>query len=240
MEPRPDPLAEEPGRVRRLGIGRGGLLTLGLAVASLALLGIWIRRVRSLDGLPDVGDPFDVAAALRPIEMPEDENAYVLYTVAKQKLFPLPAALLRVDFISLSWSTAGDAVLAFATQNRPALLTWREGTERPDALYDQPGNVAFDTPMRFVNTLRLFAVLAALEASHDEENGAMEDAWLWYRAMLRCSRHVGRHGMMIERVLGAAIHAVAAARVSSAGRLIRASMPSCCAEHSTTHSPPTR
>jgi hypothetical protein len=166
-----------------------------------------------VDGLPDVGDPFNVAAALRPIEMLEDENAYVLYADAKSQLPRPPAGLSQVISKASTWATAGDDVRAFVQQNRPALLTWREGSERPDAIYNQPGKLAVDTLLPVVQELRLFAQLAALEGSRGEEQGAMEDAWRWYRAILRCSRHVGRHGVIIERLVGGAIHKEGAGRI---------------------------
>jgi hypothetical protein len=52
--------------------------------------------------------------------------------------------------------------------------------------------------------------MAALEGSRLEQAGAMDDAWEWYRAILRCSRLVGRHGCLAQRILGANIHALAA------------------------------
>jgi hypothetical protein len=208
-----DLVFESRGRVRRRRPGRALLLALGLAAAALVLMGIWIRGVRNVDGLPDVGDPFDVTEALRPIEMLEDENAYVLYADAKGQLSRRSPALSKNIFDASTWPRAGEDVRAFVQQNRPALLTWREGSERPDAIYNQPGKLAVDTLLPVVQELRLFTQMAALEGSHDEEKGAMEDAWLWYRAMLRCSRHVGRHGVIIERQVGGAIHKEAAARI---------------------------
>ena len=67
-----------------------------------------------------------------------------------------------------------------------------------------------------VQDLRTLAHLGALEGSRHEEPGDMDEAWRWYRAILRCSRHVGRHGVLIERQVAASQHEVAA-RQSSAG-----------------------
>ena len=30
----------------------------------------------------------------------------------------------------------------------------------------------------------------------------MDEAWSWYKGMLRASRHLGRHGVLIERQMG--------------------------------------
>src|SRR3954454_13191105 len=57
-----------------------------LVLAAVAL-GIW--WLRSLDGLPDVGDPFDVAA-FRAFRIPEDQNAFTFFRRANEKLGPFP------------------------------------------------------------------------------------------------------------------------------------------------------
>jgi hypothetical protein len=176
---------------------------------------IWIAGVRNLEGLPDVGDPFNVEQARRAVVIPESENAYVLYTDAKNLLTRFPPTLSKVDFSKLTWSKAGFEVRGFLEQNREALELWRNGTERPDALYNQPGGLAIDTILPVVQEMRSLANLAGLEGSRLEEKGAMNEAWTWYRAILRSSRHVGKHGVIIERLVGASIHEKAVPRVLS-------------------------
>jgi hypothetical protein len=205
-----------PGRPQRGGKllrGPGRRLLLGLVVASIAVAGLWISGIRRVDGLPDVGDPFDIAEALRPIVIPDADNAYVLYSQARPSPFPVPATVSHVAFDSLTWSKAGENVRAFAAEKRPALELWRQGSERPDAIYHQPGQFALDTILRLASDVRFFAMLAALEGSRLEEKGAMDQAWIWYRAMLRSSRHVGMHGSLIERMMGASTHYLAARRI---------------------------
>ena len=41
----------------------------------------------------------------------------------------------------------------------------------------------------------------------------MGEAWSWYKAILRSSRHVGKRGVMLERVAGAFIHRNATRRI---------------------------
>jgi len=214
METMPEAsLLEHSRGARNREPGRGRLLFLGLAVATIAVLGLWIWGIRRLDELPDVGDPFNVAEARRPIVIPDGDNAYVLYTQAKPRPFPLPAAVSHVDFDSLTWSKAGDNVRDFAAEKHPALELWRQGSERPDAIYHQPGQLALDTILPLASDVRFFGSLAALEGSRHEEKGAMDQAWIWYRAMLRSSRHVGGRGVIIERMIGANMHDKAARRI---------------------------
>ena len=98
--------------------------------------------------------------------------------------------------------------------NRPALEKWREGTERPEALYHQPGEITVDTFLPMAQHLRTFGRLASLEGSRWEEQGAMDKAWSWYKAMLRSSRHIGRHGVLVERQMGAYDHERAVTRIN--------------------------
>ena len=215
MNSREEPqVAVAPSRLGKSRTGRGRLILLAIAVGCIALLLVWMWRVRSLDGLPDVGDPFDVAQALRPIEISDEDNAYVAYSEAQRLLTKMPDAVRQVDWVKVTWSTAGPEVRAYLEANRPALAAWRSGTERPDALYHQPGRMAFDTILPVVQDLRMFGRLAELEGTRLEEKGAMDEAWNWYKSILRCSRHAGRHGAVIERMVGAAIFETACRRIS--------------------------
>ena len=50
--------------------------------------------------------------------------------------------------------------------------------------------------------IRPYVRLALLEASRLEESGDLAGAWRMYRAVLRASRHAGRHGGSIQRLMG--------------------------------------
>jgi hypothetical protein len=198
------------GAIGRFRTGRRRFVGFGVLVALVTVLVVWIWKTQNLDGLPDVGDPFDVAAARRSIDIADTDNAYTFYVEAKGELWKLPAALSKLDFAKLTWATANDDVHVFVGNNRPALELWREGSERPAAVYNQPGNLAMDTVLPVVQQVAFLSTLAGLQGSRLEQEGAMVAAWNWYRAMLRSSRHVGMHGVLVERMIGASQHEVAA------------------------------
>jgi hypothetical protein len=208
----PSEPARPPGISRRWLSG-GRRLAVGIAVGLAVFLGIAVWQIRSLEGLPDVGDPFDVSESLQLVDLPDDQNAYVVYATAHPGRFQFPKGLTTVDFKALTWSKAGPEVRSFVEQKRPALDQWRLGSERPDALYHQPQQFAMDTGLPLIQDMRSLAVLAGLEGSRFEEVGAMGQAWDWYRALLRFSRHAGRHGCLIERLVGAAVHDDATSRI---------------------------
>lgn len=201
----------DAGEGRRPGRFRLVAAAVGLALA--ASLGSSAWRLRSVDGIPDVGDPFDVAAARRPIDLADEDNAYALYAESHARFVRRPKALGRVEFAELDWSKVGQAARDYLEQNRPALDLWRRGSERPDALYHQPGELRIDTLLPLVQEMRTLSGLAGFEGTRLEGRGEMEGAWGWYRAMLRCSRLVGRHGVLIERLVGGVLHRKAAIRI---------------------------
>ena len=145
------------------------------------------------------------------------------FRMTKMPTFPIPRrcgcsakwpdAIRQTDWMKLTWSNAGPAVRSYLESSRPALAVWRLGTERPDAVYHQPGKMAADTFLPMVNDLRMLSLMSALESSRLEEEGALAEAWSWYKDMLRASRHVGRHGAVIERAVGAREFEFAARRI---------------------------
>jgi hypothetical protein len=208
------PRGPKPARLTRYRV-----VTLGVVSLLAFLAGVSVWRMRDLGDLPDVGEPFDLALARQPVVIADSDNAYEAYARARLTPSQPPAAVrdatwnARQGKDTLKWSTAQPEVREFLEKNRAALEIWREGSERPDALYHQPGKLAVDTTLPLVQESQFLASMAALEGSRLEEQGAMAEAWKWYRAMLRSSRLVGRHGVLVERAHGAHIHELAARQI---------------------------
>ncbi len=81
------------------------VVTIGLAVAAGALAIWWLN---SLNGLPDIGDPFDVEA-FRSFSLPDDQNAFTFFQRAAIKLTELPDLPRTVGLSApetVSWSKA--------------------------------------------------------------------------------------------------------------------------------------
>src|ERR1017187_1322877 len=98
-------------RLRRYLIRRGRLLSRVVMILVIGLLFIAglveLWRGASLLRLPDVGDPFDVAA-FRAFRVPADQDAFVLMRAAHGKLSQkpsLPSAARRLG-PTMSWSKA--------------------------------------------------------------------------------------------------------------------------------------
>ena len=149
--------------------------------------------------------------------IPDGENAYVAYAQARIKLADMPdligEALWDANEDALTWSKVDSGVRERLERDRAALEMWREGSERPDALYHQPADYSVDTLLGLMQEVHFHNAFAALEGSRLEEQGKMAEAWVWYRAMLRSSRMVGRHAGLVERRYGARMHELAAKRI---------------------------
>src|SRR5262249_34366577 len=130
------------------------VLAIGLTIFATAL-SVWWRN--SLNGLPDIGDPFDVAA-FRALRVPDDQNTFTFLRRAEEKLTPSPSDLAP------SWSQADPKLREWVKANRQAIELIQQGADQPDAANPDGDSV--------VNGQRL-ALLVLLEAGRREETGDM-------------------------------------------------------------------
>ena len=166
------------------------VVTIGLAVAAGALAIWWLN---SLNGLPDIGDPFDVAAFRAAPRIPDDRNAFAWFRRAEKMLTPWPELPGAVDRFSptVSWSKADPRLRAWVEENRRALELFQEGAEQSDASLDLAGDPSTSFDYSYVNPGPL-DLLALLEASRRQEGGDTAGAWSCYRAVLRAVAHGSR------------------------------------------------
>lgn len=177
-----------------------------VAIVLILLSLPFLYRVRQLRGLPDIGEPFDVEA-FGTVDIAAEDNAYVEYRAAVSALVDCTASTEAFDkAMEEGWAGADTATRKWVTDNAGTLDLWRQGTEKPDALYHQPEDVRFDTSLEIDLELRNFGQLASLNGSRFEAEGDFNEAWRWYRAIFRCSRHTGRHGTWYGRLIGTALY----------------------------------
>jgi hypothetical protein len=186
---------------------RRRLLVLAGLVGSLALV-LGLRWLTCLRGLPDVGDPFDVAGFRHEQSIPDSENAFVVYRRARfdPPLAPGSLNIGRVTRVAgKAWSQVDDVARRWVDDSRPDLLIWKQGTTLPRAQAVPPGGLRMSdrAPHEARIGLLCAVTLAGLEGSRLEEAGDLAGAWEWYNAGLRASRHVGMGGARsAERHMG--------------------------------------
>ncbi len=92
------------------------VLAIGLAVAASAFAIWWLNR---LNGLPDIGDPFDVAA-FRAFRIPDDRNAFAFLRRAIEKVTPRRWGVgPEPDDPKFSWSIANEALVGTYLKSLP-------------------------------------------------------------------------------------------------------------------------
>jgi hypothetical protein len=164
-----------------------------VAVAATAFAIWWLN---SLNGLPDIGDPFDVAA-FRAFRLPDEQNAFTYLRRASEKLTPIVGMVggngADPGDLKFSWSIANPTLREWAGENREAFELFLQGAEQADAA-NPAGDPKDD---RFIDG-RLIS-LALLEASRREESGDTAGAWVCYRAVLRTITHFRRRGSTLQR-----------------------------------------
>lgn len=172
------------------------VLSLGLA---LIVVGLLIWRAARLIGLRDVGDPFDVAA-VSATRFSADRDAFVFFRQALAKLRPSQPELPKVVAAAgpvTSWSKADPKAREWLAANYEALDMFRRGADQTDGFAHPVRDETAFTHER-VHLQRLVG-LALLEGSRLEDQGDMEGAWTWYRAVLRTRAHIMRRGTVFER-----------------------------------------
>ncbi len=171
------------------------VLAIGLAIAGTALAIWWLT---SLNGLPDIGDPFDVAA-IRAFSIPDAQNAFAFFRRANEQLGRCPLSPGdEARAATVAWSEADPKVRAWAEANRPALELFLQGAGCPDGISRRPGEPYSG---RYSDELgpRHLISLALLEGGRHAEGGDMAGAWDCYRAALRATVHSVRRGAITER-----------------------------------------
>ena len=106
-----------------------------LALGGL-VAGAWVWWATQLWGLPDVGDPFDVAA-FESFRLDDDRNAFLAYGDASA-MIRAPLRKVQVghkpeglNAYPSSWAGANPAWREFLALSGDALARWREGSEKP-------------------------------------------------------------------------------------------------------------
>ncbi len=189
------------------------LCALALLLLLMAVGGVFIYRAASLNGLPTIPEPVDVAS-VESLRVPDDENAFTFYAQAVKRLVPEEAG----DPSDITWAvregwhSVNPSQRRWLEANRQALSFWRQGTEHHQAQDRQPSETSLSPK------LRKFAQLALMEAARLENRGDHGGAWEWYHALLRSSRHVGQNSGWEGRRIGAELYAAASSRATSWAR----------------------
>jgi hypothetical protein len=205
-------------QIRRIHVLLGACLTAGAFLLVICVSAGGAAFADEPDAA-DVGEPFDFKA-LEAYSLPAEKNADYLYLLAGRSLFKLnygrgTYALSQATDKSArqaalaGWSQANADARKWLELNEKTLGVWKTGTSRAEAIEVPLSEFGFLSLLPVSNDARIFAALAVLKASRLMSDGHTAEAWSWYRATLRNSRHLGMHGGAIERMVGADVYRLA-------------------------------
>ena len=172
-----------------------------------------IFRAIRLSRVPPADEPFDIKSVLE-FEVLDTDNAFVEYRAANALLVPRDSKVDYAEFDkaeSGGWEHATEPVRKWLDANRPFMELWRKGTIKQDAQYCRASALRADTSLtEEIQQAREFSRLVRLETSRLLVEGQPDAAWDWLLTSFRMSRQLGRHGPMIERLVGVGTHALTA------------------------------
>jgi hypothetical protein len=163
------------------------VLAMGLTVAASAVAIWWLN---SLNGLPDIGDPFDVAE-FQAFRIPDDQNALTLMRRAAEKLTPMPLNVGLDDPRVHDWFEA----------NRPLVERFIQAADQADGISGPaPDSDRRYYPVQSNSGARMLMAMTYIEGGRRAERGDMAGAWNCYRAILRMYVHTRRRERVIDRL----------------------------------------
>jgi len=192
-------------------------LAVGLVVTACAFA-FWYFT--SLNGIPDIGEPFDIAA-LREVAIPDDQNAFVFLRRAHETLTPLPdlPRVVKDSALTVGWTQVDPKLRAWVEANHRAFELIQEGADQSDGIWPSDLDLYWQRFREGSSRYRIFSGglmwLALLEGGRRAESGNMGGAWDCYRAVLRMATHLRRRGSLTIRYHTNVFHTVLRQRLAS-------------------------
>ena len=199
-----------------------------------------LRRRTQLAGLPDVGEPFDVAAWRAPHHVSDERNPFVTYRQAVERYREMnEAESSSFSKANSSWKTADKTFRGWVVEHDQAISLLCAGSERPEFMLETPVGVTVQNAIAAQGTMAAklgwVGTAALFKAARLRGEGDPGGAWKLLRAVIRASRHVewavptaqGRiHGIMMVQYAWQPVDAWAKDRMSLSPCCVRPSMTS--------------
>ena len=165
----------------------------GCGLVALALVTPFFVRAWFLSQVPDIGDPFDVAAFCKSMEVPPEHDARTAYRNAARKYHgeqmspyerPSDGELTTVGLEG--WHKADDTVKDWVATHEASLLEWKQVTERDQVWFNSSEDLLWPyEDGDFTSPLFYLGSVAALRGLKCEAEKDFAGAFEWYRASLR-------------------------------------------------------
>ena len=182
-EPRPTWLE----RLRAIPRGVWGFGLLMLALMTPLLVRTWF-----LSQVPDIGDPFDVAAFCKSMKVPLENdartayrNAATTYFMERKSHYERPGDIELATAWREGWHKADDTVKDWVATHEASLLAWKRATELDHVWFDPIEDLLWPYEDNdLTSSLFYLNSVAVLRGLKCEAEMDFEGAFQWYRASL--------------------------------------------------------
>ncbi len=173
----------------------------GLGLMLLALVTPFLVRAWFLSQVPDIGDPFDVAAFCKSMDVPPEQRVLNAHRIADRLYYdeywarrtgsvPLtgtwigssPTRDVIETVVTQGWGAAEDFVKEWVATHEPSLLEWKRATELNGIRFDPTEDLIWWFDEAFNNHFHEFDSLAVLCGRRCEAEHDLAGAFQWYRA----------------------------------------------------------
>ncbi len=204
-------VADQPDRPFVPGYRRWipGWRMIGAIVLLIVALPLGVRWSR-LWWLPAVPEPFDVEAFC---ESPmRGENAYDLFrkAVFQHVRIPNEAEFFELQGqrgASITWNETPESIRKWVDSEQAVMDLFRQGGRCADASFLSPRHYTITTMLPVQQEMRDLFRLAYFDVLRRLDEGNTREAAEVLHDSFRVSRHLGRRGCAIERLIGVACHA---------------------------------
>ena len=182
-----------------------------LVIGSFLMSLPFMVRIAMLSGVSVIPEPFDAAEFVK-WDVSDEENAFTDYILAAEMKKNVGTDTVPSSFDAVTsdgWSKSDEALITWMQNHREALNIWRRGTTRQKGRYISPQDLSVTTLLPVVQEQRTFARLASMEFYRCLEQGELDEAYQWIRAIFRSGGHTTYRGCLIQGLVGNAIHAMA-------------------------------
>ncbi|QDU78621.1 hypothetical protein Pla110_03250 [Polystyrenella longa] len=181
------------------------LLAIGLLVMTTAFFAWRDWRVRSI---PDLGEPFDVAAFEEkyPLDEPNAFNTYSRWLKVRDLIHQQNlSANVNYNIAYDSWENANEATVEYLEEMRPLIGPWEEGSQIAQGFEIDPREISFESLLEVTQESRDISRIILLDTARLMHEGDRKAVWDRYRLLMRIERHI-RNGCLITQLVCYAMH----------------------------------
>lgn len=171
------------------------------------LFGYWVW---TLNQIPLIPEPFNVEEFIAELKVPDEDNAFNDYVQAS-RLLKVPDWNQLGDvslLVGRPWKDFPEKVRQFVQSNGPALNVWLWGTSKQRACFFDPEFPVASFDLDHLQEIRSLARAISWKAVQLQDEGKLDESWLYLIGGLKTSSHLAQGGRLSARLLSSAYYSI--------------------------------